>query len=478
MLAVRSPLQFDIMSTTVTAQDAYSRNNTGSEETTHHQLPPLTETLHRISHDSPPLQPMQPLQTMPVVTDTMLANPNPSAPVGYYSPVPFADIPPPDSGSSVYSTQEQLSSDSQGQVTNPMMAPPQHQQSQHQHQQQQPHPNMNVNQPYGRRVTYPFVPSIDTSSGLLVTNLASPENSGSSPLIGSPFTHGGLVSVNATPVQSGMVRSSPIVGYMDAMTLHQQHSPPSHSSHLFSHNGSYTQGMHASPSHHSSPQQHSPATWLHNGELIQGDATLGADGRTSYSFVPLSGVNSKKRPRRRFDEIERLYVCNWQDCEKSYGTLNHLNAHVNMQKHGPKRHPSEFKELRKAWRRHKRAEEEAAKQAAAFHQQQSQGQLQLCDPVLSNMQPHPMALHTVSHHQPHDPPHPHPHPNHQQQHPQPQQHPAQHGQHGHIHQMHAHQQPHSLHHHPVQQHHHHHQPQGLHQHQPPQHHHHQHPLGF
>jgi len=348
MLAVRSPLQFDIMSTTVTAQDAYSRNNTGSEATTHHHLPPLTETLHRISHDSPPLQPLQSMQTMPVVTDTMLGTPNPPPPVGYYTPVTFADIPPPHSGSSVYS-QEQIANDPSAmqsthlsrdnQVTNPMMAPQQHQQPQHQ-QQQQTHPNMHVHQPYGRRVTYPFVPSIDTSSGLLVTNLASPENSGSSPLLGSPFTHGGLVGVNATPVQSGMVRSSPIVGYMDAMTLHQQHSPPSHSSHLFSHNGSYTQGIHASPSHHSSPQQHSSATWLHNGELIQGDATLGADGKTSYSFVPISGVNSKKRPRRRFDEIERLYVCNWQDCEKSYGTLNHLNAHVNMQKHGPKRHPS------------------------------------------------------------------------------------------------------------------------------------------
>ncbi|OAQ30710.1 hypothetical protein K457DRAFT_48722, partial [Linnemannia elongata AG-77] len=76
-----------------------------------------------------------------------------------------------------------------------------------------------------------------------------------------------------------------------------------------------------------------------------------------YSFVPISGVNSKKRPRRRFDEIERLYVCNWADCEKSYGTLNHLNAHVTMQKHGPKRNPAEFKELRKAWRRQKKAEE-------------------------------------------------------------------------------------------------------------------------
>jgi hypothetical protein len=81
-----------------------------------------------------------------------------------------------------------------------------------------------------------------------------------------------------------------------------------------------------------------------------------------FSFVSLPGVNTKKRPRRKFDEIERHYQCNWQGCTKSYGTLNHLNAHVSMQKHGAKRIPSEFKELRKQWRRQKR--EEAAKRAA------------------------------------------------------------------------------------------------------------------
>lgn len=67
---------------------------------------------------------------------------------------------------------------------------------------------------------------------------------------------------------------------------------------------------------------------------------------------------SKKRPRRRYDEIERLYPCSWAGCTKSYGTLNHLNAHVAMQKHGPKRSPSEFKDMRKAWRKQKKEEEQ------------------------------------------------------------------------------------------------------------------------
>jgi hypothetical protein len=60
----------------------------------------------------------------------------------------------------------------------------------------------------------------------------------------------------------------------------------------------------------------------------------------TYSFVSLPGNAVKKRPRRRYDEIERLYQCSYPDCTKAYGTLNHLNAHVTMQKHGPKRSPN------------------------------------------------------------------------------------------------------------------------------------------
>ena len=64
------------------------------------------------------------------------------------------------------------------------------------------------------------------------------------------------------------------------------------------------------------------------------------DSNKTYSFVSLPGNTVKKRPRRRYDEIERLYSCNWPDCTKAYGTLNHLNAHINMQRHGPKRTPA------------------------------------------------------------------------------------------------------------------------------------------
>src|ERR1700685_2046042 len=50
-------------------------------------------------------------------------------------------------------------------------------------------------------------------------------------------------------------------------------------------------------------------------------------------------VEYVKRPRRRAEEVERLYDCNFPECTKAYGALNHLNTHVRDAQHGPKREP-------------------------------------------------------------------------------------------------------------------------------------------
>ncbi|PCD21430.1 hypothetical protein AU210_016393 [Fusarium oxysporum f. sp. radicis-cucumerinum] len=76
-----------------------------------------------------------------------------------------------------------------------------------------------------------------------------------------------------------------------------------------------------------------------------------------YSFVQVPSVPEKKRTRRRPDQIDRIYKCGWNDCDKAYGTLNHLNAHVTMQSHGQKRVPGEFKKIREEWRQRKKKEE-------------------------------------------------------------------------------------------------------------------------
>lgn len=86
-------------------------------------------------------------------------------------------------------------------------------------------------------------------------------------------------------------------------------------------------------------------------------ATPGSRPNHVYSFVPIPGAQQHKRPRRRYEEIERMYKCGWKGCEKAYGTLNHLNAHVTMQSHGAKRTPDEFKEIRKEWKARKKDEE-------------------------------------------------------------------------------------------------------------------------
>ncbi|KAL2262113.1 hypothetical protein VTK26DRAFT_2438 [Humicola hyalothermophila] len=101
--------------------------------------------------------------------------------------------------------------------------------------------------------------------------------------------------------------------------------------------------------------------------------TTAAPGRPNqvYSFVPIPGAQQHKRPRRRYEEIERMYKCGWNGCEKAYGTLNHLNAHVTMQGHGTKRTPEEFKEIRREWKARKKEEEAARKAAEEERQRQA-----------------------------------------------------------------------------------------------------------
>ncbi|EGP89754.1 transcription factor [Zymoseptoria tritici IPO323] len=93
---------------------------------------------------------------------------------------------------------------------------------------------------------------------------------------------------------------------------------------------------------------------------------------TVYSFVPIPGAQQHKRPRRRYEEIERMYKCGWNGCEKAYGTLNHLNAHVTMQSHGTKRTPEEFKEIRKEWKAKKKEEENSRKAEEERQRQEAQ----------------------------------------------------------------------------------------------------------
>lgn len=151
----------------------------------------------------------------------------------------------------------------------------------------------------------------------------------------------------------------------------------------------------------------SPPTSVIDGVLMTGDGPYTNNNQKVFSFVPLPGVQQKKRPRRKYHEVERLYKCNFQNCTKSYGTLNHLNAHVSMQKHvslfifsfsflftfffqGLKRQPAEFKELRKMWRKQKRENK--------MRQKSQEEHYSNCIHPTSNFIPHWMSSPNYNHH--------------------------------------------------------------------------------
>ncbi|KAI8634904.1 hypothetical protein F5Y19DRAFT_469955 [Xylariaceae sp. FL1651] len=120
--------------------------------------------------------------------------------------------------------------------------------------------------------------------------------------------------------------------------------------------GNYAHPAGQMPHPHSVPYAHTPTSAPPGRPTQYGVQQV-------YSFVPIPGAQQHKRPRRRYEEIERMYKCGWNGCEKAYGTLNHLNAHVTMQSHGQKRTPEEFKEIRKEWKARKKEEDQQRKAA-------------------------------------------------------------------------------------------------------------------
>ncbi|KAG0055611.1 hypothetical protein BGZ83_008045, partial [Gryganskiella cystojenkinii] len=277
-------------------------------------LPPLAEAIQGAipQEHSQSIAMSPPMQATALSMGAVVASPP-----NFYASAPYLDMPaPPPVG--VYSTQEAFDND-------PTRMQCGGAQDHHSHHSQIPTMEdvVGANTGYDRRVSYPFASSLQTGPGMVATNMV-PEPSNS-----STFAHGGLVAAHVHDMTQQHAQQQSSMTYMNSMALppHAQHpQPPVVGQHSQQHQHH----------HHHQPQQ--PTPWPQDGDVVSTDGSV--NGSKVYSFVPLSGVNSKKRPRRRFDEIERLYVCNWGDCEKSYGTLNHLNAHVNMQKHGPKRLPA------------------------------------------------------------------------------------------------------------------------------------------
>ena len=54
------------------------------------------------------------------------------------------------------------------------------------------------------------------------------------------------------------------------------------------------------------------------------------------SFGDKPAYSKKITSRRKYNEIDRCYACDFPGCSKSYGKVSHLNAHRDTKKHGPR----------------------------------------------------------------------------------------------------------------------------------------------
>lgn len=173
----------------------------------------------------------------------------------------------------------------------------------------------------GRRASVPDMSFRDPESGSFGLTERSVQRYGSSSYDPQRIPYGG-----GQPQQLHEIPTSP----SRALQCFSSHSAQSTASISSSHSGPATaQG----PSGPLSPRTGSPS------RSESADSATQKKHAKQYAFIALPGSHIRKRPRRRYDEIERNYECNFPGCNKAYGTLNHLNAHVHMQRHGNKRTP-------------------------------------------------------------------------------------------------------------------------------------------
>lgn len=74
----------------------------------------------------------------------------------------------------------------------------------------------------------------------------------------------------------------------------------------------------------------------------------------TISHPSASSAHTKKRQRKRFEDVERLYYCDFKNCNKGYGSLTHLNEHRVIQKHGARKKIEDFKHIKLIQKQNKR----------------------------------------------------------------------------------------------------------------------------
>ncbi|CDW98269.1 hypothetical protein [Sporisorium scitamineum] len=76
----------------------------------------------------------------------------------------------------------------------------------------------------------------------------------------------------------------------------------------------------------------------------------GHDNKGQSSSTSSGGIRRIRR-RRKSEEVERKYRCDFDGCDKAYGTLNHLNTHRATNKHGPRLNAVGYRKAYAEWER-------------------------------------------------------------------------------------------------------------------------------
>lgn len=63
------------------------------------------------------------------------------------------------------------------------------------------------------------------------------------------------------------------------------------------------------------------------------------------NFIVIVGKEIQKRHRKRYHEVTRNFRCQHPGCNKAYGALNHLNAHLLALGHGRRRKAKEYRPI-------------------------------------------------------------------------------------------------------------------------------------
>ncbi|EEP77365.1 conserved hypothetical protein [Uncinocarpus reesii 1704] len=117
----------------------------------------------------------------------------------------------------------------------------------------------------------------------------------------------------------------------------------------------------------------SPATTVGTASPV---TTAGPRPGQVYSFVPIPGSQQHKRPRRRYEEIERMYKFSWRKANSRRSLPQLMTsslASIDERLIHSFSIPPEFKEIRKEWKARKKEEENQRKAAEERERAAAQG---------------------------------------------------------------------------------------------------------